>query len=131
MVDELANGRTSNVPTWLNEGLAEYVEWRYLGSEDAPYATRVSLRGAALADRLPRLSALAAGGLLGTSDPHLSYAVSALAVRRMMQVGGSSALRALVRDMGAGKSFPDALQRHFGLDVEALDAEVASVAASR
>jgi hypothetical protein len=131
VVDELANGRTSNVPVWLNEGLAEYVEWRYLGSEDAPYAVRVSLRGAALANRLPRLSALAVGGLIATRDPHLSYAVSALAVRRMLQVGGGAALRALVRDVGAGEPFPAALRRHFGLTVEALDEEISSVAARR
>lgn len=32
-------------PVWLNAGLAEYVEWRYLGSEGPPVALARARRG--------------------------------------------------------------------------------------
>ncbi len=55
-VDEFCGGG-HRLPTWLNEGLAEYVEWRYLGGDgDPPVLVNNALRGAAKAGKLPKLS---------------------------------------------------------------------------
>jgi hypothetical protein len=123
-VDELAGGRGGAVPTWLNEGLAEYVEWRYLGSDEPPHAIKTALRGEARAQRLPRLEDMERGPLLVQRNPTLAYATSAVAVRQLVQREGADSVVALVRDVAGGTTFAEALSHHFGLSVEALEAEV-------
>lgn len=131
VVDELAGGNARAVPIWFNEGLAEYVEWRFLGSRNPPHGTRVRLRGAALDGSIPSLESLSSGALIGTRDPALSYAVSALAVRHLLDKGSSLALRKLIIDVAGGTSFPDGLRRHFHISVAQLDRAVQSAAGSR
>jgi len=131
VVDELAGGNTRAVPIWFNEGLAEYVEWRFLGSRHPPHGTRVRLRGAALDGSIPSLESLASGALIGTRDPALSYAVSALAVRHLLDTGSSLALRKLIIDVANGTPFSDSLRRHFHISVSQLDRAVQSAAGSR
>ena len=131
VVDELAGGNARAVPIWFNEGLAEYVEWRFLGSRHPPHGTRVRLRGAALDGSIPSLESLASGALIGTRDPALSYAVSALAVRHLLDTGSSLALRKLIIDVAGGTPFADALRRHFHISVSQLDRAVQSAAGSR
>ncbi|WP_239578785.1 hypothetical protein [Archangium primigenium] len=48
VVDDLVQAARGgqHVPVWLNEGLAEYVEWRYLGHDKPPVQMANRLRGA-------------------------------------------------------------------------------------
>ncbi|MFP2930928.1 peptidase MA family metallohydrolase [Pyxidicoccus sp. 3LG] len=123
-VDDFCGGSGHNVPIWLNEGLAEYVEWRYLGGDDPPRPLKNQMVGAAKAGKLPRLEDLARRPLISTSNPGIAYGVSALAVRELVRQGGTGKLLTLIRDVGAGTSFEESLKRHYELTVEALDKEV-------
>lgn len=123
-VDGFIGGRADRVPTWLNEGLAEYVEWRYLGSDEPPAHVRTRLRAAALQDRQPKLAELAEGMLVARADPGLAYATSGVAVRLLVQRKGARAVVDLVRAVGGGTPFTTALAREFGLSPQKLDEEV-------
>jgi hypothetical protein len=130
-VDEFCGGG-HRLPTWLNEGLAEYVEWRYLGGDgDPPLLVNNALRGAAKAGKLPKLSQLSQGALIQTSNPAMAYATSAVAVRELMRRGGSAKLLTLIRDVGQGTPFEQSLQNHYGMDVAKLDEEVQSSLSGR
>lgn len=122
-VDELCGG-SNPLPTWLNEGLAEYIEWRYLGGDGPPLVIGNALRGAARSGRLPSLSALAQGMLIQTADPALAYATSAVAVRELMRRGGASRLLTLLREVSEGTPFEQSLRAHYGMDVAKLDEEL-------
>ncbi|MCP3142859.1 peptidase MA family metallohydrolase [Pyxidicoccus xibeiensis] len=123
-VDDFCGGSGHNVPIWLNEGLAEYVEWRYLGGDDPPRPLKTSMTGAAKAGKLPKLEDLARRPLISTSNPGIAYGVSALAVRELVRQGGTAKLLTLIRDVGQGTSFEASLKSHYELSLEALDKEV-------
>ncbi|MBN1208661.1 MAG: hypothetical protein JXB05_27620 [Myxococcaceae bacterium] len=129
-VDELCGGG-HQLPTWLNEGLAEYLEWRYLGGDGPPVVIGNALRGAARSGRLPSLAALSQGALLQSSNPTLAYATSAVAVRELMRRGGASRLLALIREVGQGTPFAQALQARYDMDVAKLDEEVKTAVSRR
>jgi hypothetical protein len=122
-VDEFC-GNGYRVPTWLNEGLADYVKWRYMGGDGPPLLIGNALRGAAHSGRLPSLTALSQGMLIQTADPGLAYATSAVAVQELMRRGGASRLLTLLREVCKGTPFEQALQSHYGLSVAKLDEEL-------
>lgn len=132
VVDDLvhADQGGQHVPIWLNEGLAELVEWRYLGSDKPPYALGNRLRGAAQSGQLPRLSEMAGQALIQQRDPALAYGTSAVAVRELMSEGGPGRLLELIREVGQGTAFEEALQRRYGRTVPELE-EAVKAALSR
>ncbi|WP_224248051.1 peptidase MA family metallohydrolase [Hyalangium gracile] len=130
-VDDFCGGADHQLPTWLNEGLAEYVEWRYLGGDGPPVLIGNALRSAARGGRLPSLKSLAQGALIQSSDPTMAYATSAVAVRELMRRGGAPRLLALIREVGQGTPFEKALQSHYDMDVAKLDEEVKSALSHR
>lgn len=132
LVDDLVQRSSGGqpVPIWLNEGLAEYVEWRYLGSDRPPQALAVRMRGAAQSGALPHLSDMAGQALIQRSDPGLAYGTSAVAVRELLREGGPVRLLGLIRDVGQGSPFEEALQQRYGRTVAQLD-EAVSAALSR
>ncbi len=130
-VDDFCGGRDHQLPTWLNEGLAEYVEWRYLGGDGPPVLIGNALRNAARAGKLPSLSGMAQGMLIQTADPALAYATSAVAVRELMHRGGAPRLLALIREVGLGTPFDKALQANYDMDVAKLEEEVKSTLSHR
>lgn len=91
------------VPAWLNEGLATALE-----SGDLEWAER-RLRAA----RAPvALGALTASfGRLSGAQAQLAYATSALAVRKLIEEAGGSAIANLLRDLADGVSFDAAFAR--------------------
>ncbi|PTL84297.1 hypothetical protein DAT35_09870 [Vitiosangium sp. GDMCC 1.1324] len=133
VVDDLVRADQGGqpVPIWLNEGLAEYVEWRYLGSDKPPYALGNRLRGAAQAGQLPRLSDMAGQSLIQQRDPALAYGTSALAVRELLQEGGPARLLELIREVGRGTAFEEALQQRYGRSVPELEAAVKAALSRR
>jgi tetratricopeptide (TPR) repeat protein len=91
-----------NVPAWLNEGLASALEDQNLG-----WAARTVERSAhslsieTLSGRFDELS---------TEDAQLAYAMSALAVRRLLDEAGGIALANLLRDLGQGIPLDEAFR---------------------
>jgi hypothetical protein len=130
-VDDFCGGRDHQLPTWLNEGLAEYIEWRYLGGDGPPVLIGNALRGAARSGRLPSLTGMSQGALIQTADPALAYATSAVAVRELMHRGGAPRLLALIREVGQGTPFDQALQTQYDIDVAKLDDDVKSTLSHR
>lgn len=130
-VDDFCGGRDHSLPTWLNEGLAEYVEWRYLGSDGPPPAIAAELRGALKAGALPSLAQMAQGSFINMGAPRLAYATSAVAVRELLSQGGAGKLLALIRAVGQGSPFEEALQELYGKSPSKLEDEVKSALSRR
>lgn len=124
-VDEFAGGSARGVPTWLNEGLAEYVEWRYLGSDRPPLGLGRALKSAALQGRLPSLDQMEDRALISTSNPAIAYGTSAVAVKLLLKRGGPENLLGLLREVGQGRPFDEAFQERYGRTVARLDEDVA------
>ncbi|MCY1081333.1 peptidase MA family metallohydrolase [Archangium lansingense] len=132
LVDELVRAAEGgqHVPIWLNEGLAEYVEWRYLGSDKPPHGLATRMRAAAQAGQLPRLANMSGGALIQQRDPALAYGTSAVAVRELLNEGGPGRLLELIREVGRGTPFDEALRQRYGRGVPELD-EAVQAALSR
>jgi hypothetical protein len=129
-LDEIC-GSGQYLPTWLNEGLAEYVEWRYLGLDGPPREVVDMLQAAARNKKLPSLVKLSRGMLVSQSHPTLAYATSATAVQELIRRGGTAKLLTFIRDVGQGTVFDQALQAHYGLDLARLDEDVQFAASRR
>lgn len=125
LVDEVSTFKDERLPVWLNEGLAEWTEWRYLGGDGPPPPARAALRQAALAEQLPSLAQMSQGPLVAQSNPGLSYALSACAVGLMLKDGGTENLLGLIQEVGAGASFAKAFSERYGKTVERLNEQVA------
>jgi hypothetical protein len=125
-VDALCDGATHHMPVWLNEGLAEYLEWRFLGVDSAPRPLALHAKAAANSNRLPSLESLGSGGMLREADPLLSYTVAALAVKRLLAAGGSERFLGLLRATNSGTPLDEALHERYGKKLAQLDAEVKS-----
>ncbi|HWI20349.1 MAG TPA: tetratricopeptide repeat protein [Vicinamibacterales bacterium] len=91
---------TSQIPTWLNEGLASVLE-----SDSLEWATSRLEK----VERLPSLRELSGPfGKLSGADAQVAYAASALAARRLLEEAGGAAIANLLRDLGAGVDFESA-----------------------
>jgi hypothetical protein len=129
-MDEICAGG-GRLPTWLSEGVAEYVAWRYLGHDRPPPSLGNALRTAARGNRLPSLTGLSQGMLIQTGNPGLAYATSAAAVWQLMRWGGAPRLLTLVREVSQGTPFDKALEIHYDIDIARLDAEVKAALSQR
>ncbi len=123
-VDELAGGNAHNVPIWVNEGIAEYVQWRYLGADAPPQPIAVMLRGAAVRGELPSLARMGDRALIAQANPGLAYATSASAVRLLIRMGGMGRFVAMVKEVGRGKPFEAALLERYDRTLAKLDEEL-------
>jgi hypothetical protein len=126
VVDDLTGRQAARLPRWLNEGLAEYVEWRYLGSDEPPGAMKAALKQAARSNRLPRLEQMDRGAPINEANPAMAYAFSACTVRLLLGQGGASKLLDFIRDVGSGQSFEEQLQQRYGRSVAELQEQVRS-----
>ena len=106
-----------NVPVWLNEGLATILERG--GAEE-------SERVLAATSARPPLQQLhrSFSGLSG-DDAQVAYALSAYAVRRMMELRSPSAVVTLLQDLGRGVSFANAFHQHIGVRYEDFQTMIA------
>jgi Tfp pilus assembly protein PilF len=86
------------VPTWLNEGLAQYFEGREVDSRQ-----KEMLRQLAQAGKLPALTELE-GSFLGLNGPQASYAylLSLTAVRHMVDRYGMYRVKMVLEELSAG-----------------------------
>lgn len=112
------NGAYSNLPPWLNEGLATLAE----GDPDPSY--RLALEDAArLGDFLP-LSTLCAPFPSSSAAARLAYAESASIVQYLQDVYGIGAISALLDAYQEGSTTcTGGIQRVFGRSADQLEAE--------
>jgi hypothetical protein len=112
------------IPIWLNEGLAEYVQWRYMDMDGPDKELVHQLNSAIRNGKLPKLRSLNKGRLVSHRDPALAYAVSAIAVSELLKQGGPRLLLTLIKDLGRGISIDAGLVDHYGMTLEDLDRHV-------
>jgi len=86
------------VPTWLNEGLAQYLEGREVGSRQ-----KEMLRQLVQAGKVPALTDLE-GSFMGLNGPQASYAylLSLTAVRHMVDRYGMYRVKMVLEELSAG-----------------------------
>lgn len=106
------------VPTWLVEGLADYVGYKGTG---IPVRTAAQeLVGDVKAGRLPGALPDDEDFEGASEDLAQTYEMSWLAVRLLVEQHGEDGLLRLYRRCGRGTPFPVALQAELGLSVDAL-----------
>jgi len=89
---------TPRVPTWLNEGLAQYFE----GREVAP-GQQEALRQLAQAGKLPSLANLSGSFMgLGSSEAAYAYLLSVSAVRHMVDRYGMYRVKMVLEELSSG-----------------------------
>ena len=126
VMDELGSFNQRSMPTWMHEGLAEYIEWRSEGAEGPPKAYATALQQLALQNQLPRLVDMSQGPLIASRNPGLAYALAAVAVRLLVERRSMAEVLELIRDCGKGTPFEQALERRFGTSTARLDEELTS-----
>jgi tetratricopeptide (TPR) repeat protein len=111
----MLGGRT--VPAWVNEGLATVLEPAGVADAEAILART---------DARPALSTLHQS-FTGFSrrDAEIAYASAALAVRRLIEQRGASAVVALLKDLARGAPFASAFQQRIAMRYEDFEALVA------
>jgi hypothetical protein len=127
VIDDLNPQHGGQVPTWLNEGTARYVEWRYQGVEGPSAVSLGLLRTAVRGHALPTLQELSQGALISKGgNPDLTYSESAIAVRVLIRRGGVEELLKLLEDLEAGTPQEAALKRHYAIGLDQLQRDVDS-----
>jgi hypothetical protein len=97
-------------PTWLQEGIAQWLEGGRPEREDAGLARR------ARASRLPRLETLEKPFVgLPESEATVAYARSLSAVAHLLRLGGEEGIRRLLAALGAGRPAAAALAAAYGM----------------
>ncbi len=94
------------VPVWLNEGLATALEKENLSWAEARLREgdgAVTLKGLT--------GATQSFGQMDSADAQAAYAVSAIAVGRLLQEAGGAAIANLLRDLGEGAELEAAFDR--------------------
>ncbi|WP_342375862.1 peptidase MA family metallohydrolase [Myxococcus stipitatus] len=114
------------LPIWFNEGLAMFVEWKYLDVPGPNLRLANEMRAVlAASGKLPKLRDMTWVAPMNTASPHMGYAASGLAVKEMMRREGAHRLMTLLRAVcQQGSGFDEALKTHYGMTLEDLDTEV-------
>lgn len=104
------------VPLWLNEGLAMVFE---------PGGLDAAVRVLSAAPSRPRLADLHGGfGRLTRAEAIVAYALSAVAVRRMLDLRGAPAVTALLQDLARGAEFSTAFRQRMAMTYAEFEAVV-------
>jgi tetratricopeptide (TPR) repeat protein len=89
---------TPRVPTWLNEGLAQYFEGREIGAQQAALLKRVAQMG-----KLPQLVYLEGSFMgLGGNQAQYAYLYSLSAVRYLIDTCGLHRAKSVLDELGRG-----------------------------
>ncbi|NBD11434.1 MULTISPECIES: hypothetical protein [Corallococcus] len=130
-VDEICPRGAGALPRWFNEGLAEYIEWRYLGLDGPPRHLLDMMRGQAKQGQLPTLSQMDSQAPISMSQPEVAYATSAMAVQELVRLGGQEKLLDFIQKAGMALSFQDALKETYEKDFAGLDQAVRGALSGR
>ncbi len=106
----------SELPTWLDEGLAMYAE----GLPGPEYTSRLH-RGVA-DDNLISVRSLSSPFSAHADEASLSYAESYSLVEFLIHQHGQARMLALLNTFRQGSSYDGALEKVFGFDTDGLDA---------
>lgn len=131
VVDEVSGFHDERLPTWINEGLAEWVEWRHLGDEEGPAYVKKALQQHANSKSLPSLQEMSKGMLAAQDNPGLRYALSARTVGLLMKNGGPDNFLGMIRDIGGGQNFNAVLKKRYDKDLAKLQEDIESELKSR
>jgi len=105
-------------PTWLQEGVAQWLEGGDPAREDA------ELRAAAQHGRLTALRDLERPfSALATAEASSAYAQSLSAVAHLLRIGGRAGLRRFIDALAAGRDTAEALAVAYGLDYDRLQSQ--------
>jgi len=130
----------ATLPLWVNEGIAKYLEWVYLGRDGPDPALKQEMLGLGAQNALFPLRFMVDMAPARTSAPDIAYAVSAVAVREMIRREGIHRLLTFMKEICLGnhehkmesrKSIDQALRTHYGMTMEELDDAVVSSLKSR
>lgn len=131
VVDELCSFNTAGLPKWVNEGLAEYVEWEFTGRTRPEGRYDAYLRQLAAQNKLPSLSAMRDDPLISGADPGLLYSYAAMTMRSYVRRYGMPDLISLLRDVGKGARFEKAFAQHTSTDLARFEESVRDEIASK
>lgn len=112
VVHQLTFNCLGDIPTWLDEGLAEYVE-RSPG--------QAVFDEALAADDLLSVQSLCSGFPTDAERAHLAYAQSHRLVSYLIETYGSDKMTELLQVFQQGTTYDKALQQVYGFDVLGLD----------
>jgi tetratricopeptide (TPR) repeat protein len=106
-----------NVPVWLNEGLATMLERG--GAEESERVLAATPARPALQQLHRSFSGVS------SADAQVAYALSAKAVRRMMDLRSAAAVVTLLQDLARGVEFATAFHQNIGMRYEDFQAMIA------
>ena len=115
LVGQLTFSCLSDIPTWLQEGLAVYGE----GGLDTPSQKQFdeALRG----DTLLPVGSLSGGFSEDSSKADVSYAQSYSLVKFLIERHGRDTMLSFLRALRDGASVDEALQQVYGFDIEGFE----------
>lgn len=128
VVDDVTRG--ADVPVWLNEGLARWVERRVTGSAFITQAERAELLGLSRQGLLPKTTSLT--GAFTSLGPFVgaAYAQSATAVEALSRPHGVGRVVQVLEGLGRGESVDEAFSAVFGTGrLAGVDDEIAKLIA--
>jgi len=114
IIHEVTFNCYGDVPTWLDEGLAEYASAG--SSRDATLTSAISK------DQMFSVRSLSSAFPAESDAAMLSYAESQSIVDFLINQYGSDKMSALLTGFRAGRTYDDALRLVYGLDQDGLDA---------
>ncbi|RMG14018.1 MAG: hypothetical protein D6729_14215 [Deltaproteobacteria bacterium] len=116
LVDDLAQGHSSRIPTWVNEGLAEWVEWEVARGGERELKARALLRGPRRRGaKLPLSELDRPFGAFARPTP--AYQKARAAVAALVGTGGGlRRLMDVIEATGRGADFDARMREAFGED---------------
>jgi hypothetical protein len=110
MVDYLTGG---NYPRWFTEGLAQYEEYKLTGFEFSEPAGAAGNNFYSMEDIAENFDDL--------PNQSLAYREAFAAIRYIAGVYGENTLYDMIKSLGDGMKFEDAMQEHLRLDCDGLE----------
>lgn len=131
VVDGLLESHSERLPAWLHEGIAEWVEWRFLGHDGPPLRLKKDLALFASQGRLPSLDTMTSRAPIAQEHVDVRYALCGAAVGELKRRAGLSAVVGLLQEVAAGAPFTDVFEKRFGVTVQRFDEGLANDLKSR
>jgi hypothetical protein len=108
---------TPRVPTWLNEGLAQYFEGREIDGRQKEMLRRIARAG-----KLPPLSNLEGPFMgLGNDQAAFAYLISLSSVRYMIDKFGMYRVKDILEELATGADIGKAISNEIMLSYEEFD----------
>ena len=116
----LSSASHNNVPLWLHEGIAKYLEGLWRRSDHLTPIMETVLASGLKNDYLVRLEDMmpSLAKLKSAEDVQLAYAEVLTMVEYMVQLKGREVIPAIVRSLREGDSFEQALDQHLGMTLD-------------